>query len=165
MSNNPASRARPPIRPLYPNVLVDVDDRQLAHDIDLDHLSALLSATLGAQHGDADAEVGLAFIDVDEMTELNIAYMGGNGPTDVLAFPIDGVADAGVVPDGQPAMLGDIVICPVVAERAPQELADELALLVVHGALHLVGHDHAEIEETTMMKALEVEMLDRFHRS
>ena len=165
MSDIPASGARPYTRAPSANVLVDVDDRQHTHDIDLDHLTALLSATLGAQHGDADAEVGLAFIGIDEMTELNIAYMGGSGPTDVLAFPIDGVADAGVVPDGQPAMLGDIVICPVVAESAPQELADELALLVVHGALHLVGHDHAESEETTIMKALEVEMLDRFHRS
>jgi probable rRNA maturation factor len=165
MSNNPAGGARPPTHALLSNVLVDVDDRQHAHDIDVDHLSMLLSATLGAQRGDGDAEVGLAFVDVDEMTELNTAYMGGTGPTDVLAFPIDGVDVAGGVPDGQPAMLGDIVICPVVAESAPQELADELALLVVHGALHLVGHDHAESEETTMMKALEVDMLDRFHRS
>jgi probable rRNA maturation factor len=62
-------------------------------------------------------------------------------------------------------MLGDIVICPEVADQAPQLLADELALLVVHGALHLLGHDHAEPDETAVMKALEVEMLARFHQS
>ena len=146
------------------SVDVDVDNRQQAHPIDAPALCELLAATLSAQHRAVHAEVGLAFIDVDEMTELNVAHMGGPGPTDVLAFPIDGVIDASV-PDGQPAILGDIVICPEVANRAPQPLADELALLVVHGALHLVGHDHAEPEETAVMKALEVEMLDRFYRS
>lgn len=144
---------------------VDVDDRQQAHLIDTEHLSELLAATLTAQHGSMAAEVGLAFIDIEEMTELNVEHMGGSGPTDVLAFPIDGVAEASDVPEGQPAMLGDIVICPQVAARAPQNLVDELALLVVHGALHLVGHDHAEPEETAVMKQLEIEMLDRFHQS
>jgi len=145
-------------------VVVDVDDRQRAYQIDTAHLSKLLSATLVAQHGDVRAEVGLAFIEVEEMTTLNVAHMEGTGPTDVLAFPIDGVDEAATVPDGQPAMLGDIVICPEIADRSPQTLADELALLVVHGALHLVGHDHAEPHEAAVMKALEVEMLDRFHR-
>jgi len=144
-------------------VRVDVDDRQQAYQVNTEQLAGLLSATLAARHGDVTAEVGLAFIDTDEMTELNVAHMGGTGPTDVLAFPIDGVDHTAAIPEGQPAMLGDIVICPEVATRAPQALADELALLVVHGALHLVGHDHAEPEETAIMKALEVEMLDRFY--
>ena len=146
------------------HVDVDVDDRQQAHEINTGQLATLLAATLCAQHGQGKAEVGLTFVDVDEMTQLNTAHMGGTGPTDVLAFPIDGAAGSAPVPDGQPAMFGDIVICPAVAERAPQALADELALLVVHGALHLMGHDHAEPEEAAIMKALEAEMLDRFHR-
>ena len=62
-------------------------------------------------------------------------------------------------------MFGDIVICPAMADRAPQSLADELALLVVHGALHLLGHDHAELDETALMKGLEQEMLEQFHKS
>ncbi len=143
---------------------VDVEDRQQAYEIDSQELGELLAAVLTAQHGDVAAEVGLTFIDVDEMTDLNIAHMQGVGPTDVLAFPIDGVAAAGRVPFGQPTMLGDIVICPEVAAKAPQPLPDELALLVVHGALHLLGHDHGEPDEAAVMQSLEVEMLDRFHR-
>ncbi len=147
------------------NVRVDVDNRQQAHELDHIHLSELLASALAAQHLAAEAEVGLAFIDVAEMTELNRTHMGAEGPTDVLAFPIDGVAGGAPVPAGQPMMFGDIVICPEVAARAPQEFGDELALLVVHGALHLVGHDHVDPDETAAMKALETELLDRFHRS
>lgn len=158
-------------------VHIDVDDRQQAHQFDIDHLVALLASTLAAQHDplkagpgqdaavEQEAEVGLAFISLHEMAELNTAHMGGSGPTDVLAFPIDGVAPAGSIPAGQPAMFGDIVICPAMADRAPQSLADELALLVVHGALHLLGHDHAELDEAALMKGLEQEMLEQFHKS
>lgn len=145
-------------------VHVDVDDRQQAHHIDSRRLAGLLASVLVARHGRVQAEVGLTFVEAGEMAELNREHMGGDGPTDVLAFPIDGVSRGATVPPGQPAMLGDIVICPQVAARAPQGLDDELALLVVHGALHLLGHDHAEADETAVMKALEVEMLERFHR-
>lgn len=159
MSGSSPSPAGPsPIR-------VDVDDRQQAIPIDCTHLAELLASVLVAQHGSVEAEVGLAFVETDEMTELNRCHMGGSGPTDVLAFPIDGAPEAGLVPAGQPAMLGDIVICPQYAANAPQPLAEELALLVVHGALHLLGHDHVEPDETAVMKRLEVEMLDRYHRS
>lgn len=147
-------------------VCVDTDNRQQAA-VDLEQLVDLLAATLAAQCEDTlptigAAEVGLSLVDIAEMASLNEQHMGKTGPTDVLAFPIDG-AGGMQVPDGQPAMLGDVVICPEVADRAPQPLADELALLVVHGALHLLGHDHAEPEETKLMKALEVEMLERFY--
>ncbi len=143
-----------------PVIAVDVDDRQGDHAVDVDELQALLVASLRHCGVQAPAEVGLAFIDADEMTELNVTHMGGTGPTDVLAFPIDGAAD---VPDGQPAMVGDIVICPFVADRAPQPLADELALLVVHGALHLLGHDHAEADEKAVMQAMERELLGAYY--
>ena len=145
-------------------VHVDTDNRQQAHPVNTSQLAELLAATLAAQQGPILAEVGLAFIPVEEMTALNIEHMGGAGPTDVLAFPIDGVGEPVAAPKGQPAILGDIVICPAVAADAPQDLADELALLVVHGALHLVGHDHAEPEETAIMQALERDMLARFYR-
>lgn len=141
-------------------VHVVVANRQPDVDVDLGHLEALLRRTLGDQGVQAPAEVGLAFVPIDEMTELNVTHMGGTGPTDVLAFPIDGLDSA---PAGQPALLGDIVVCPEIAAIAEPELADELALLVVHGALHLLGHDHAEPAETARMRALEVEMLERHH--
>ena len=147
------------------NISVDVHDRQQAHRLDTNHLAELLAATLATQHGDRLAEVGLAFVDEAEMTTLNELHMASSGPTDVLAFPIDGVHADASGPSDQPLMFGDIVICPQVAARAPQSLENEVALLVVHGALHLVGHDHAELDETAVMKALEVQMLDRFHRT
>ena len=145
-----------------PVIAVDVDDRQGARAIDVDTLQGLLSASLRHCGVQPPAEVGLAFIDTAEMTELNQVHMGGNGPTDVLAFPIDGADQA---PDGQPTMVGDIVICPEVADRAPQPLVDELALLVVHGALHLLGHDHAEADEKAVMQAMERELLGAYHQA
>jgi probable rRNA maturation factor len=67
-----------------------------------------------------------------------------------------------------PLLLGDVVVCPSVAERQAPEHAggydDELALLVVHGVLHVLGHDHAEPEETAVMQARERALLDEFHR-
>ena len=144
-----------------PVIAVDVDDRQGDCPVDVDTLQALLRASLSHCGVQPPAEVGLAFIGVEEMTELNQAHMGGTGPTDVLAFPIDGMDEA---PDGQPTMVGDVVICPLVADRAPQALADELALLVVHGALHLLGHDHYEADEREVMQAMERELLGTYFR-
>jgi probable rRNA maturation factor len=67
-----------------------------------------------------------------------------------------------------PTLLGDVVICPSVAWRnAPDHAGtyeDELALLVVHGILHLLGMDHVDEEEATAMELRERELLDRYHR-
>jgi probable rRNA maturation factor len=105
-------------------------------------------------------------VDVDYMTELNHRWMGGDGPTDVLAFPMDeGSVDhgPGEVNGGEPALLGDIVLCPEVAAKqaaaAGHSAADELHLLTVHGVLHLLGYDHAEPEEEREMFALQARLL------
>jgi probable rRNA maturation factor len=92
--------------------------------------------------------------------------MGGDGPTDVLAFPMDegsvdhGPGEAGT---GEPALLGDIVLAPEVAGKqaaaSGHAAADELALLTVHGALHLLGYDHAEPDEEREMFALQNRLL------
>jgi probable rRNA maturation factor len=99
-------------------------------------------------------------VDEAAMAELNQEHMGHEGPTDVLSFPIDGPA-AG--PDG---LLGDVVVCPSVARRQAPEHAgtyeDELALLVVHGVLHVLGHDHAEDDEAAVMREREAAHLQRF---
>jgi probable rRNA maturation factor len=117
------------------------------------------------------------------MAELNKRFMDADGPTDVLAFPIDDPVDAGRWPDAGstgpdrdgpepgdlPLLLGDVVVCPAVASRQAPEHAgsyeDEMALLVVHGVLHVLGHDHVGPEETAAMQAKERSLLDRFHRS
>ena len=126
------------------------------------------------------AELAVLFVSEREMAELNDSYMGKPGPTDVLAFPID-AAEAEIVQHGQPPsrgpdrappdpadmplLLGDVVICPAVAARqAPEHagtLDDELALLVVHGVLHVLGHDHADEAERLAMQARERELLEQ----
>src|SRR3954470_11517833 len=112
------------------------------------------------------AELSILLVDVDYMTELNHRWMGSDGPTDVLAFPVDEGSDApgpGEAGTGEPALLGDIVLPPEVpakqAAAAGHTAADELNLLTVHGALHLLGYDHAEPEEEREMFALQARLL------
>jgi probable rRNA maturation factor len=111
-------------------------------------------------------ELTLTFVDRDEIAALNAEHMGKDGPTDVLSFPLDALDDEFDDP-AVPVLLGDVVVCPDVArEQAPDHagtLDDELALLVVHGVLHVVGHDHAEPEETAVMRARELELLTALH--
>ena len=110
-------------------------------------------------------EVHVHMVDEEPMARLNAEYMGGEGPTDVLSFPVDDLAE---VPDGVPVLLGDIVLCPVVAGRqAAAHTGDydtELALLLVHGVLHLLGHDHAEPAEEAAMRERERVHLARHGR-
>lgn len=141
-------------------------DEQAAVDVDVDRWSRLATRVLEAEG--RRGELTLTFVERDEMAALNAEHMGKTGPTDVLSFPLDddddSFGDAGV---GIPVLLGDVVVCPAVAaEQAPEHagtLDDELALLVVHGVLHVLGHDHAESDETAVMRASELEHLERFH--
>jgi probable rRNA maturation factor len=154
---------------------------------ELNHLHELVSGVLSDRRGPRTLMVGIRFVDADEMSELNREHMGHQGATDVLSFPIDGdplpvafdADDRAAIPgdDGRstrpmspeepPWMLGDIVICPsVAAANAPDHAGtyhDELALLVVHGLLHLMDMNHAEPDERAAMQARERELLDFFH--
>ncbi len=133
-------------------------------DVDGTRWAALLAAVLQAEGVADGAEAGLTFVTPTAMAELNHAHMGGDGPTDVLAFPIDGRDAAG---GASPGMVGDVVVCPVVAWAGSADHAgsddDEIALLVVHGALHLLGHDHAEDDERTVMQGRERDLLAAHH--
>jgi probable rRNA maturation factor len=164
-------------------VEVFVADEQDAHPVEVARWEQLARDVLTAEGVRGDAELALLFVDEATIAELNGRFMGADGPTDVLAFPIDDDDDVlvGRSPDGStsgpdrgpsddvPLLLGDVVICPAVAARnAPTHAGtydDELALLVVHGILHVLGMDHADPEETTLMQARERELLARFHRS
>lgn len=111
-------------------------------------------------------EVSLTLVDEPTIASLNEAHMGETGPTDVLSFPLETLAP-GVVPDaapdGPPLFLGDILICPGVVkrnaarERVPFE--DEMALMVVHGLLHLLGYDHVVDAEAEHMEQRERDVL------
>jgi probable rRNA maturation factor len=113
------------------------------------------------------AELSVLVVDEPYMAELNHRWMGKTGPTDVLAFPMDELdADRGpgVESEGaEPALLGDIVLCPTVAERqavaAGHRTQDEIHLLTVHGVLHLLGYDHAEPDEEREMFGLQDKLL------
>ena len=119
------------------------------------------------------AELSLLLVDEPAMTELHVRWMGEEGPTDVLAFPMDelrppqpGGAHAepgGSEPSGIPGLLGDVVICPQVAavqaRRARHSVGDEIDLLCAHGILHLLGYDHADPREHAAMFGLQDRLL------
>lgn len=112
-----------------------------------------------------DTELSLTLVDETRMLELNTEYMGKKAPTDVLSFPIEDFS-AGMVraaPSGPPLMLGDVVVCPTVvranAEAAGVPFEDEMALMVVHGILHLLGRDHLIEAEAEQMEQREREIL------
>ena len=121
----------------------------------------------------SEGELTLFFIDEQIMTDLNAEHMGETGPTDVLAFPIDGptqqTAKTTVNPDGPPKILGDIFICPSIARKNAdtykKPFEDEIALLVIHGVLHILGHDHAEDEEKRIMQEREKVLLAQHYQS
>lgn len=115
------------------------------------------------------AELSLLLVELDVMTDLHQRWMDLDGPTDVMAFPMDELDTARRpdAPESGPALLGDIVLCPAFArEQARQAghgLTDELQLLTVHGVLHLLGYDHADQAEEREMFALQRRILDDFH--
>lgn len=110
-----------------------------------------------------EAELSVLLVDEVTMSEQHLRWMDEPGPTDVLSFPMDELRAPGEGEEPEPGILGDIVICPQVAERqalaAGHATSDELALLLAHGLLHLLGHDHAEPAEHTEMFALQDRLL------
>lgn len=141
-------------------VTVVVSDEQSDVEIDLDRWAKLAADVLRSES--RVGELTLTFIDADEIAALNEEHMSQHGPTDVLSFPLD-ADQPDIPPEWGPVLLGDVVICPAVAaENAATHagtLDDELALLTVHGVLHVLGHDHAEPEETVLMRSRERELL------
>ncbi|HVC26359.1 MAG TPA: rRNA maturation RNase YbeY [Acidimicrobiales bacterium] len=163
---------------------VFVADEQSARQVDCGRWATLAEATLRAQKVRGEAELSVLFVDEAAIAALNARFLGHDGPTDVLSFPIeDGPAPSGRSPDGGgngpgweppdesglPTLVGDVVICPEVAWRNAPEHAgtyeDEIALLLVHGILHLLGMDHEIAEEAEVMEAREQELLDELHRA
>jgi probable rRNA maturation factor len=141
---------------------VFVADEQ-THAVDSDRLLRLASFVLSDQRVPEVMEVSLLFVDRASIAELNAHHMGADGPTDVLAFPID---LPGETRAGEPAILGDVVLCPEVAQIQAAERGlsteAEIELLVVHGLLHLLGHDHADPEERATMFGLTERLLSEF---
>ena len=156
-------------------------DEQHDHPMDVGLWAGLARQVLEARGVKGETEVSLLFVDEEAIAALHAQFLGKSESTDVLSFPIEdepgptgrspdfGGSGPGTSPDqGTLTLLGDVVVCPAVAARNASEhgvsLDDEVALLVVHGLLHLLGLDHEDEAEAERMEALEQELLKRFYR-
>lgn len=180
MRPGPRPRRRRP--PEDGTIEVFVADEQDARPVDVSRWQRLAEGVLAAEGIKGTAELSVLFVAEEVIAQLNQRFMDVSGPTDVLSFPLDddlielgrwpdasttgpdrGPAD----PDDAPILLGDVVICPAVAARnAPDHAGseiDEVALLVVHGVLHVLGMDHADEPGTSAMQARERELLAELH--
>ena len=163
-------------------MVVDVyaADEQEERAVDLDRWAGLARAVLEDRRLRGEVEVSILFVDEPSIAALNEQFLGRKGPTDVLAFPIEdeplpggrspdsGGSGPGTDAEVEPlTLLGDVVICPAVAARNAADhgvaVDDELALLVVHGLLHLLGMDHETDRDAEAMERLERELLARHH--
>jgi len=120
-----------------------------------------------AESVEAAGEISISLVDEDAIASLNLEYLNAKGPTDVLSFPVDGLAPpmpSGRHAEAPPVLIGEVVICPQVAERQAagrrpgrlqDQLADELDLLSAHGVLHLLGYDHDTEENAQTMRTAE----------
>ncbi|MFM9086049.1 MAG: rRNA maturation RNase YbeY [Acidimicrobiia bacterium] len=164
------------------DVEVHCADEQADVALDLARWRGLALDVVRAEGVRGDAQLGLTFVGEHAMAELNAAHMGHEGPTDVLAFPVDvvdttrtpGPATHSRAPEpgrtdesDHTLLLGDVVVCPAVARaQAPSHAGtvdDEIALLVVHGILHVLGHDHDAEASAARMHARERALLEAHH--
>ena len=150
--------------------VVVVLDEQSGVEIDTDRWQRLACGAL-ASSGVVNGELNLIFVDESAMTRLNHQHMGNSYATDVLSFPLDGSDDVEI---GE-SLIGDVVVCPAraAAQASDHEgqgdhdgsLEDELALLIVHGLLHVLGHDHYDTATTSRMQSCEQALLRQHHRA
>jgi probable rRNA maturation factor len=146
-------------------VTVFLADEQAA-SVAIDDLHALAALVLREEGYPEEAEVTLLLVDESEMTSYNQRFLDRDGPTDVLAFPLEELIP-GLVPDidanGPPLSLGDVVIAPSYVQLQADDhdvtFEDEMALMVTHGILHLLGYDHTEDEDAERMEARERQLL------
>jgi probable rRNA maturation factor len=110
-----------------------------------------------------DADLVITLVDEAAMEHLHVQWMDLPGPTDVMSFPMDELRPGTDEADPQDGVLGDVVLCPSVAERqaraAGHAPVEELLLLTTHGILHLLGFDHAQEQEKAEMFELQRQLL------
>ncbi|WP_447942991.1 rRNA maturation RNase YbeY [Microbacterium aurum] len=138
-------------------------------DIDETVLLRLTAHNLAEVNVSPDADVAILLVDEGAMEALHVQWMDEPGPTDVLSFPMDELRPGTQEQPTPSGLLGDIVLCPQVAETQAQAAGhstlDELILLTTHGLLHLLGFDHAEPDEEREMFGLQRELIAAFHAS
>jgi probable rRNA maturation factor len=137
-------------------------------DIPVDEAALLRLAAfaLDTMHVHADAELAIVLVDEGAMEQLHVQWMDEPGPTDVLSFPMDELRPGTEEDETPPGLLGDIVLCPQVAqaqaETAGHSTLEELLLLTTHGVLHLLGFDHADPSEEKEMFGIQRDILVGF---
>lgn len=138
--------------------MINIDNQQDFQESAL--LERAARFTLELQPDSADADITIVLTDDGQLHELNRDFLGVDAPTDVLSFPASEED-----PETGASYLGDIVISiPRAAQQAlagGHPLEAEVQLLVVHGVLHLLGHDHAEAEEKALMWNEQAKVLER----
>ncbi|MCA0328945.1 MAG: rRNA maturation RNase YbeY [Actinobacteria bacterium] len=133
------------------------------YDVDVESLGAQARFVLDRLRIHPQAELSVVLVDEPAMTDLHVRWMDLEGPTDVMSFPMDELRPTKDDEEPEQGLLGDVVICPSVAEKqaraAGHRTEDEIALLLTHGILHLLGYDHAEPEEHAEMFGLQARLL------
>lgn len=144
---------------------VFVADEQ-TEPVDVNSLRALAVSVLEAEECPPGSEVSLMLVGDDDMAGYNQRFLRRAGPTDVISLPIEELAPGRpptVTKLGPPPMLGDVIIAPAYVRRQADELEtefdDEVALMVVHGLLHLLGYDHADDTDAERMEERERRLL------
>ncbi len=136
-------------------------------EVDESALVRLATFALDQLHVHPDAELAIMLVDEAAMEQLHVQWMDEPGPTDVLSFPMDELRPGTEESPTPAGLLGDVVLCPQVAEgqavTAGHSTLEELQLLTAHGILHLLGFDHAEPDEEKEMFGLQKEILTGFH--
>ena len=139
------------------------------HELDVKRLAALSRFVMDRMRVHPMAELCIKAVDEATIAQLNQQWMDKEGPTDVLAFPMDELRPGLVSEEPEEGVLGDLVLCPAVAERQGETAGHgteaEIELLTVHGILHLLGYDHAEPEEHREMFGLQDELLGEWRGS
>ena len=132
-------------------------------EVDVGAMAAQARFVLDRLRIHPQAELSVMLVDEVAMTELHVRWMDEPGPTDVMSFEMDELRQPQDDEEPEPGMLGDVVLCPHVAQSqadaAGHGLDDELALLLTHGILHLLGYDHAEPDEHAEMFGLQARLL------
>jgi probable rRNA maturation factor len=144
---------------------VFVADEQ-SQPLDLPSLRNLASLVISDEGYPDSAEATLLFVSDEEMSAYNRRFLNREGPTDVLAFPVEALLP-GVVPEtdpaGPPLLLGDVIVAPSYIERQASEFGvtfdAEMSLMVTHGLLHLLGYDHQNDTEAAVMEGRERSIL------
>lgn len=145
--------------------MIDINNES-GVEVDLELVLRIAEHHLGALFVSGDADLAILMVDEPAMEQLHIEWMDEPGPTDVLSFPMDELRPGTADKPTPPGLLGDIVVCPQVAEQqaetAGHSLMDEICLLTTHGMLHVLGYDHALPEEERRMFGLQRELLVAF---